>query len=117
MGTVSTAAAGWFGMSRKLRRRLLILLGVVAFTPLYGLDPSRALTQYVHRIWQVPQGLPQAAIYSIWQTRDGYLWLGTQTGLVRFDGVRFTTFDSASVPERRRTVPFSRGCDQALLLR
>ena len=70
-----------------------------AFTPVYGLDPARALTQYVHRIWQVPQGLPQATIYSIWQTHDGYLWMGTQTGLVRFDGVRFTTFDSASVPE------------------
>jgi signal transduction histidine kinase/ligand-binding sensor domain-containing protein len=84
-----------------VRGRLVLLLSALAavFTPAYGLDPSRALTQYVHRIWQVPQGLPQAAIYSIWQTHDGYLWLGTQTGLVRFDGVRFTTFDSASVPE------------------
>jgi ligand-binding sensor domain-containing protein/two-component sensor histidine kinase len=57
---------------------------------LHALDPSRTLTQSVHRIWQVQQGLPQAWIYSIAQTGDGYLWLGTQTGLVKFDGVRFT---------------------------
>ncbi len=36
------------------------------------------------------QGLPTGTIYDIWQTRDGFLWLGTQTGLVRFDGVRYT---------------------------
>jgi ligand-binding sensor domain-containing protein/signal transduction histidine kinase len=71
---------------------------LAALAPVYALDPSLALTQYIHRIWQVTQGLPQAAIYSIWQTHDGYLWLGTQTGLVRFDGVRFTSFDSPSVP-------------------
>ena len=60
-----------------------------------GLIPDRALTQYLHRIWQVPQGLPQGTIYSIAQTRDGYLWLGTQTGLVRFDGVHFAPFESS----------------------
>jgi len=54
-----------------------------------GLDPSRQLTQYVHRIWQTQQGLPQGAILQIFQTREGYLWLAMQTGLVRFDGVRF----------------------------
>jgi ligand-binding sensor domain-containing protein len=70
---------------------LLVALGGGA---LYGLDPSRTLTQYVHRIWQVQQGLPESSIYALLQTRDGYLWLGTQTGLVRFDGVRFTTVES-----------------------
>lgn len=55
-----------------------------------ALEPNRTLTQYVHRIWQVQQGLPQASVFCIEQTRDGYLWLGTQAGLVRFDGIRFT---------------------------
>ena len=55
----------------------------------FGLDPNRALTQYVHRIWQTQQGLPQGGILQIFQTKQGYLWLATQTGLVRFDGVRF----------------------------
>ena len=58
-----------------------------------ALDPSKTLSQYVRRIWQVQQGLPQASIDALLQTRDGYLWLGTQTGLVKFDGVRFTTID------------------------
>ena len=58
-----------------------------------ALDPSRSLTQYFHRIWQVQQGLLQGTVYSIEQTRDGNLWLGTQTGLVRFDGLRFTSLD------------------------
>jgi ligand-binding sensor domain-containing protein/signal transduction histidine kinase len=56
-----------------------------------ALDSQRRLTQCLRRIWQVQQGLPQATIFSVRQTADGYLWLGTQTGLVRFDGVQFTS--------------------------
>jgi signal transduction histidine kinase/ligand-binding sensor domain-containing protein len=55
-----------------------------------ALEPTRALTQSLHRIWQMQQGLPEATIYSIRQTSDGYIWLGTQSGLTRFDGVQFT---------------------------
>src|SRR5258707_7969476 len=66
-----------------------------------ALDPGRSLTQYVHRIWQMQQGLPQATIFSIWQTHDGYLWLGTQAGPMRFDGVRFTTPDEAGPLQSR----------------
>ena len=54
-----------------------------------ALDPSRSLTQYVHRIWQTQQGLPQGGILQVFQSKQGYIWLATQTGLVRFDGVRF----------------------------
>src|SRR5438477_6007216 len=62
-----------------------------------GLNPEHRLTQYVHRIWQTQPGLPQTAIFAVSQTRDGYLWLGTGSGVVRFDGVRFTP-----VPELER---------------
>jgi ligand-binding sensor domain-containing protein/signal transduction histidine kinase len=58
--------------------------------PASALDPGRRLTQYLQRIWQARQGLPQSGIFAIHQTKDGYLWLGTSAGLVRFDGVRFT---------------------------
>jgi ligand-binding sensor domain-containing protein/signal transduction histidine kinase len=55
----------------------------------YALDPSKTLTQYTHRVWNQEEGLLEPTIYSMLQSRDGYLWLGTQTGLIRFDGERF----------------------------
>lgn len=61
--------------------------------------PARAATnaplapaRFVIRSWQTESGLPQNTVNTIVQTRDGYLWLGTQAGLARFDGVRFTVF-------------------------
>jgi signal transduction histidine kinase/ligand-binding sensor domain-containing protein len=72
----------------------VIVLAAVCLRPAMGLDPSRTLTQYAHRIWQTQQGLPQGTIYSILQTHDGYLWLGSQTGLIRFDGVRFEMLEN-----------------------
>jgi ligand-binding sensor domain-containing protein/signal transduction histidine kinase len=76
------------------------LLGAVAVTPSgLALDPHRLPSQYIHRRWQVEQGLPQDGVQAIAQTPDGYLWLGTQVGLARFDGLRFTVFDSESAPE------------------
>jgi ligand-binding sensor domain-containing protein len=79
--------------SKVLRRvspaAVLLLLAAVLPKVAFGLDPGRKLTQYVHRIWQTQQGLPAGGILQIFQTREGYLWLATQTGLVRFDGVRF----------------------------
>ncbi len=68
----------------------MLLLSLVCARPASALDPDRTLTQYVRRIWQTQQGLPQGAILEIFQTRNGYLWLATQTGMVRFDGVGFT---------------------------
>jgi ligand-binding sensor domain-containing protein/signal transduction histidine kinase len=51
--------------------------------------PNKPLTEYTHTVWTHKDGIPSAFIYSIAQTRDGYLWLATKDGLVRFDGVRF----------------------------
>lgn len=59
----------------------------------YALDSRKALTQYNLDVWETKHGLPQNSVQTIVQTRDGYLWLGTQEGLVRFDGVQFTVFD------------------------
>jgi ligand-binding sensor domain-containing protein/signal transduction histidine kinase len=72
----------------------ILVLAAISFRPAFGLDANRTLTQYVHRIWQAQQGLPQGTIYSILQTHEGYLWLGSQTGLIRFDGVRFETLEN-----------------------
>jgi len=59
------------------------------------------LSQYIHDLWQTDQGLPQNSVFAVVQTRDSYLWLATQEGLVRFDGIRFTVFDKRSTPEIR----------------
>ena len=48
--------------------------------------------------WTVRDGLPQGSVYDIVQTRDGYLWLATLGGLVRFDGVHFIVFEKANAP-------------------
>src|SRR5580698_3881912 len=77
--------------------RFGIVLAAICLRPAMGLDPSRTLTQYVHRVWQTQQGLPEGSIYAIAQTHDGYLWLGTQAGLIRFDGVRFETNEKLNV--------------------
>lgn len=52
--------------------------------------------QYQIQSWTTDDGLPQNTVHSIVQTRDGYLWLATLDGLVRFDGVRFTVFNQAN---------------------
>lgn len=57
------------------------------------LDPAKALTQYRIDSWTVRDGLPQNSITAIIQTRDGYLWFGTQEGLARYDGRAFEIFD------------------------
>src|SRR5579863_1635622 len=56
-----------------------------------ALDPNHNLAQSVHRIWQNQPGLRQSSIYVVTQISDGYLWLGTPSGVVRFDGARFTS--------------------------
>ncbi len=71
---------------------LLLLLALVAL-PSRPLDASKSLTQYAHRIWGQEEGLFQPTIYSILQTHDGFLWLGTQDSLIRFDGTQFREFD------------------------
>jgi signal transduction histidine kinase/ligand-binding sensor domain-containing protein len=54
--------------------------------------------QYAYESWTTDQGLPQNSVNDIRQTRDGYIWLATFDGLVRFDGVRFTVFDKGNTP-------------------
>lgn len=58
-----------------------------------ALDPRQTVTQYKLDIWQAERGFEQNSLFAILQTRDGYIWLGTVDGLVRFDGVRFKVFN------------------------
>src|SRR5271166_40454 len=54
--------------------------------------------QYLTTVWQTEQGLPQNSVNALLQDHEGYLWLGTFGGLVRFDGERFVVFDVANTP-------------------
>src|SRR5580700_1420366 len=56
--------------------------------PAFALNPGLDLSQYAHTAWRVRDGFTKGTIESIAQTPDGYLWLGTEFGLLRFDGVR-----------------------------
>src|SRR5688572_2462029 len=73
-----------------------VLLIAVATTP--ALDPNRTLKEFGHQAWTTENGLPQNTVQAIVQTQDGYLWIGTQEGLVRFDGLNFSVFDKENTP-------------------
>ena len=61
-----------------------------------AIDPNRTMSQYVREMWTTQNGFPPGPVYSIGQTPDGYLWIGTETGLIRFDGLNFTVMQSGT---------------------
>jgi signal transduction histidine kinase/ligand-binding sensor domain-containing protein len=79
----------------KLTHRHFRIFLLVAAT--FG-SANLAYGQYAYESWTTDQGLPQNSVNDIRQTRDGYIWLTTFDGLVRFDGVRFTVFDKGNTP-------------------
>jgi len=91
----------WSGaVGRALALFLLLLLPGNAL----ALDPSRDISQYNCQTWSRQNGLPVNGINAVTQTKDGYLWLGTSAGLVRFDGVEFKLFDLARVSHVPSTI-------------
>ncbi|MBC7924346.1 MAG: hypothetical protein H7039_01690 [Bryobacteraceae bacterium] len=84
--------------SRSLKRvsfSLFLLSSTFALgSPVYRAN----LSQFVSDSWNREKGLPQNAVAAMEQTQDGYLWLATRAGLVRFDGVRAKLFDGAGIP-------------------
>ena len=61
--------------------------------PAAALDPLKPIGQFMRTVWETSTGLPQNSVQAVLQTRDGYVWLGTEEGLVRFDGERFEVFN------------------------
>lgn len=87
------------GRYTALRFPLVAALAILAAQALFALPADRAVSQYVHRDWTVQEGLPHGTVRGVVQTSDGYLWLATYEGLVRFNGEKFRVFDNASNPE------------------
>ena len=62
----------------------------------HALDRTRPISQYMRERWGSEKGFPGGTVTAIAQTRDGYLWIGTDKGLVRFDGLNFRVFPQAT---------------------
>ena len=80
------------------RHSLLVLL-ILTGLRVQALDPQRSLGEFGNQVWLTENGLPQNTVQAITQTRDGYLWIGTQEGLARFNGTGFTIFDKENTPQ------------------
>jgi signal transduction histidine kinase/ligand-binding sensor domain-containing protein/CheY-like chemotaxis protein len=78
---------------------LLLSTGWPGAAPLLALDPSKPFDQYRLEVWEEEQGLPHYSVNSIAQGGEGYLWLATYYGLVRFDGKKFVVFDRTNTPQ------------------
>ena len=85
-----------------LNATLLLLCNVILCEQVYAqlvssqLPNDKRISQFVIDEWNSDNGLPQNSVTAITQTQDGYLWLGTEEGLVRFDGVTFSVFDKSN---------------------
>ena len=86
---------------------LLLLLGLAVAgapavhaqaLPVRHWDLTPQFNTYIHESWGTEQGLPGEVVNAIAETPDGYMWLGTQSGLVRFNGVAFAVSDRYNLP-------------------
>src|SRR5690606_16836122 len=85
-------------------RRFWYGLAALLFFPaaLLALDPAKSIFQFNCRNWSRLTGLPADRISSVIQGRDGYIWLGSQNGLIRFDGFQFKVIP-VDLPSARGT--------------
>ena len=95
---------------------VLISVQILLVRVVVGLSPTKAITQYAHHVWTPDEGLPQVTVQAMVQTRDGYIWIGTQEGFARFDGARFQVFNRRNTPimTRNRIEALAEGRDGSL---
>ena len=91
-------------LARQIRHGLLV--GFLAFSN----ATAAVADDWFARPWQTDDGLLDSNVHALTQTADGYLWVATENGLSRFDGVRFeTVWPLKTSPEPEKTLP-SRSC-------
>lgn len=84
-------------MTRRARLGAAALLLVLTICqPAFALAPQERFHDYVRDNWNSENGLPQVSVLTITQDGSGYLWIGTQNAIARFDGVRFAVYDRRS---------------------
>ncbi len=64
----------------------------------WALEPATPLAEYARQAWVMENGLPQDTVQALAQTQDGFVWIGTEAGLARFDGNNFAVWDRNSTP-------------------
>src|SRR5215471_20264092 len=89
---LSMYLSGGFGMHR-LCRAMAGFVMVLSAISASAIDPNRMVSQYLHDSWGTDKGFPSGSVSAIVQTADGYLWVGTDKGLIRFDGLNFRRFE------------------------
>jgi ligand-binding sensor domain-containing protein/signal transduction histidine kinase len=85
-------------MKRTIRYAVLLAAIFSVALPVLGLPPLNLTAGYTRRLWRAQDGLPDQTVQAIAQTPDGYLWIGTKGGLLRFDGARFVVYDHTNTP-------------------
>ena len=84
--------------------RFLSILAIITFAGYSNLraigpDTTKRVSQYVIETYDVESGLPSITLADIIQTKDKYLWIGSYSGLVKFDGAKFEIFNTENTPE------------------
>ncbi|RPH96701.1 MAG: hypothetical protein EHM72_14340, partial [Calditrichaeota bacterium] len=86
------------GLDRTWILLVVIVLMFHSTALLFALDPHKRITQYDMRIYTAKDGLPMNSLKKVFQDSKGYIWIGSQEGLVRFDGAEFHIFNKSKYP-------------------
>ena len=97
MGEQGLAPRASPSRARKRAGLACLWLTFALAAPVHALDAQKSISQFTHTAWSAKDGIP-GPVRAIAQTQDGYLWLGTEAGLYRFDGLRFTPYEPGPGP-------------------
>ena len=89
--TLRTVAQALLGLRLKVTLSCAVLFSLGLVPASFALNPQELMGQFTHTSWTVKEGIP-GPVRAIAQTSDGYLWLATEAGLYRFDGVHFVAW-------------------------
>ncbi|MDQ1352180.1 MAG: Helix-turn-helix protein [Acidobacteriota bacterium] len=83
---------------QNLTRKIFVIVFALQTSLLFPIELMRSIASFQHHNWTIDDGLPVNSVNTITQTPDGYLWIGTEAGLARFDGIKFEVFNHENTP-------------------